>query len=222
VALIAVDAAGANQISVAPGANALLRARHAEPGLVAAAGLLLAQLECDRELFDDLADAVHARGGRAILNPAPAEDLPPGTLNRCDFLIPNETELASLTGMPTGDDAEVLRAALRLTGLGVGAVVATLGERGALWTDGHAARRYPAPRVRAVDTTGAGDAFCAGFAAALCAGRSVDAAIAAGSASGAFCVTRTGVLDGLARPAELAPQPAAAPSWPVELPVSLR
>jgi ribokinase len=219
-ALIAVDSRGLNQISIAPGANSLLQADMVPSAVIASASVLLCQLECPVEVFALLAPAIRASGGTTVLNPAPAQPLDAAILRLCDFVIPNEVELASLTGLPADDDAQVMEAALRLVELGAGNVIATLGSRGALWTDGAHARRYHTPTVSVIDTTGAGDAFCAGLAAALCAGSDLDDAIGQGVRAGAFCVTRLGVLDGLGRPEQLASLPAAEPSWNLVLPVA--
>jgi len=202
-ALISVDAHGRNQISIAPGANALLRGNHAPDEIVSSAQVLLCQLECPVEVFTTLAPAVRAGGGTTVLNPAPAQQLDADILALCDYLIPNEIELASLTALPTNSDEQVLVAALQLVERGATNVIVTLGERGAVLANREQARHFPSPAVTAMDTTGAGDAFCAGLATALWAGWSVDSAIAHAARAGAFCVTRRGVIDGLGRPDDL-------------------
>lgn len=216
-ALIMVDADGRNQIAIAPGANALLRGDEIPDEVLSSASVLLCQLECSVDVFRSLAVSIRAAGGITVLNPAPAQEMDETTLNLCDFIVPNEVELASLTGLPVDDDAAALQAALRLVELGAANVIATLGDRGALWTDGAQARRYPSPSVKAVDTTGAGDAFCAGLAAALCSNADVDAAVGWAVRVGAFCVTRSGVFDGLGRPDQVAGLPDAGAAWDLHL-----
>jgi ribokinase len=83
-------------------------------------------------------------------------------------------------------------------------VIVTVGRQGALWVSAEGVRSFPAYPVEAVDTTGAGDAFNAGLAAALARGKAMEAAIDEGCRAGAFCVTRRGVIAGLGRPADLA------------------
>jgi ribokinase len=130
--------------------------------------------------------------------------LPAGALALFDVLTPNETELAELARQVglQGEDVEAL--AVGLVDHGVGDVVVTLGERGALWASVSGVREFPAYPVEAIDSTGAGDAFTAAFVAALARGESMESAIDEGCRAGAFCVMATGVVDGLARPDELA------------------
>jgi ribokinase len=206
IALIFVDDSGQNAISVAPGANASLSG----PDVLAGFGAdlrdcryLLMQLECRAELAVDLASWARDAGCVSILNPAPARPLAPGALASFDIITPNEGELATLAGslgLPVGR-ADVL--ARRLVTCGVRDVVVTLGERGALWASAAGLEYFDAYPVRAIDTTGAGDAFNAGLAAALVRGESMAAAIDHGCRAGAFCVTRNGVIDGLGYPADL-------------------
>ena len=93
--------------------------------------------------------------------------------------------------------------ARQLLSYGVRDVVVTLAERGALWASAAGLRYFDAYPVRAVDTTGAGDAFNAGLAAALVRGEPMESAIDHGCRAGAFCVTRNGVIDGLGRLSDL-------------------
>jgi ribokinase len=206
IALILVDDVGQNAISVAPGANALLSG----PDVLSrfGAGLrggkyLLMQLECRAELAVDLSSWARNVGCVSILNPAPARPLPPNALASFDIITPNEGELATLAaslGLAAGP-ADVL--ARQLVSCGVRDVVVTLGERGALWASAAGLEYFDAYPVRAIDTTGAGDAFNAGLAAALVRGEPMEAAIDHGCRAGAFCVTRNGVIDGLGYPADL-------------------
>jgi ribokinase len=207
IALIFVDDSGQNAISVAPGANLNLSG----PGVRASFGAdlrsckyLLMQLECTAELAVDLASRAPGPRTRSILNPAPARPLTPEALASFDIITPNEGELQAIAASLglAGGATDVL--AGQLVKYGIRDVVVTLGERGALWASAAGLQYFGAYPVNAVDTTGAGDAFNAGLAAALVRGESMESAIDYGCRAGAFCVTRNGVIDGLGDPSDLA------------------
>jgi ribokinase len=204
--LIMIDDDGANMISVASGANAFLTPEDLDtlPGLFEGASHLLCQLECPPELFAAAAVRAHAAGVATVLNPAPAVPLDDATLELVDLLTPNQTELAVLAGLRTDDDDGIEAASRSLLERGVGRVLVTLGERGALLVESEGASAFAARSVRAVDTTGAGDAFNAGLVAGLAEGRALEDAIELGLRAGAYCVTRLGVVDGLATKEQLA------------------
>jgi len=175
VAPIAVDAEGRNAIIIVTGANDLLSAddlERARPA-IARAGVLVCQLELPVETSLAALAIAREEGVRTIFNPAPArEELPAELYALSDVICPNEPETQLLTGLPAGE-----KAARELLARGAGAVVLTLGERGCLVVEGGEAVQVPAEAVRAVDTTGAGDAFVGSLAAFLAAGRGlVDAA----------------------------------------------
>lgn len=199
VGLILVDEDGRNMIAVAPGANALLSAEDVDglPGLFDGASHLLCQLECPAELFEAVAVRARREGVTTVLNPAPAVPMDDAVVGLIDVLTPNETELGVLTGMPTDRPEGVEAAARTLLARGVGQVIVTLGERGALRVTPQGTEPYAAFPAQARDTTGAGDAFNAGLVTGLAGGVSVPDAIRLGSRAGAFCVTRLGVIDGL-------------------------
>jgi len=207
IALVLVDDSGQNAIAVAPGANLELSA----PEVLASFGedlrscqCLLMQLECRAELAAGLASWAREAGCVSILNPAPARPLPKDALASFDIITPNEGELQTLgasLGLAAGATDVVAR---QLLDCGVRDVVVTLGERGALWASAAGVQYFDAYPVRAVDTTGAGDAFNAGLAAALVRGEPMESAIVQGCRAGAFCVTRNGVIDGLGSPSDLA------------------
>ncbi len=197
VALIFVDDFGRNMISVTPGASAdVLPADVADLGL-AAGDILLAQLEIPVETVTTAARHANDAGATVVLNPAPATQLPQDLLQLVDIATPNETELSLLTGMSTATTSDVVAAAERLIELGVGEVVATVGNKGAIHVNATGSISYAALLVDAVDTTGAGDAFNAGLAVGLSRGLNLADAIQLGNRSGGYCVTRLGVLDGL-------------------------
>jgi ribokinase len=190
-ALIGVSSSAENSIIVVPGANALL-----EPGQVkvaaASARVVLCQLEVQVETVHAALTAARAAGATTILNPAPATPLSAEILALCDVVIPNEHEVQILGGLD------------ELFGLGARTVVVTLGSRGAqLRTSDGEVVNVAAFAVRPVDTTGAGDAFCGGFAAALARGDSMVDALRFASATGALATTRPGAVPSLPLLAEI-------------------
>ncbi|HEV6953085.1 MAG TPA: ribokinase [Promicromonospora sp.] len=200
-ALITVSPDGENAIVVAPGANSRVRVGAAQARRVAAADVVLAQLEIP--LGTVTAAAVERRQGALfVLNAAPSRELPDALWREVDVLVVNEHEAADLAG--AAGTPEDLAAALLAR---VPAVVVTLGAEGSLVvrrdTD---PVRVPAARVDAVDTTGAGDTYCGVLAAALArlglAGLA-DAARLAGAAA-ALAVTRPGAQDAVPDAAEVA------------------
>jgi ribokinase len=194
VALIVVDQAGRNGIVVVAGANGQLAPADvdaAEP-LIAGARIVVLQLEVPLETAAHAARRAHALGKTVVLNPSPARPLPPELIACVDYLVPNEIEAASLTGMAVVSVADAIAAGRRLREDGAGAVLVTLGAAGTVTVGPDGERHDPAPRVHAVDTTAAGDTFLGGLCAALVGGRSLPAAVTFGQAAAALCVTRPG------------------------------
>ncbi|MFF1443743.1 ribokinase [Streptomyces sp. NPDC058295] len=185
---IVVDDEGGNAIVVVPGANGTVD--HLVPGdevLISSADALLLQLEVPLAAVVASARAARAHGVRTILTPAPAQPLPPELLAVTDLLVPNEHEAATLTGRT--DPREAAAALLD----SVPEVVITLGSSGSLYaTRGTQPLTVPAPRVTAVDSTGAGDTFVGALAVALGEGRPVREALAWASAAAALSVQRPG------------------------------
>jgi ribokinase len=186
VALIVVDDRGENQIAVAPGANATLTSGVVEAGLegFGPGSVLLVSLEVPMEVVRRAAERARELGGTVVLNPAPAAEEARALLDVADIITPNERELSVLA-----HDTESIRTAhpgLR--------VVLTLGERGAE-IDGFIA--VPAPRVRAVDTTGAGDTVNGVLAAGLLEGRPLEEAARRAVSAASASVTRAGAREGM-------------------------
>ena len=190
-AFIAVDARGANAITVAAGANAEARATRFD-GAVPSGGLLLLQREVPDTEGEEAARAARARGMRTVLNLAPSGRVPDAFLALVDVMVINEHEAADLAGfLGLADDHAGLAAHLRER-FGVGATVVTLGGEGAAgWAEG-VEHRAPCPRVEVVDTTAAGDSFVGFFAAALDAGLPFAKAMGRGTAAGSLACTVAG------------------------------
>jgi ribokinase len=190
VALIVVDQRAENQIAVASGANAAL-----DGAFVAAAlerlegGVVLLSLE-----VGDAALLAGARGARlAVLNPAPAREVPAALLDAGPLLTPNAGEARDLTG-----EEDPRAAALALRERTGAPVVVTLGADGALLADGPGDPvRVPAPRVDAVDTTGAGDCLNGALAAELARGAALEAAVAFAVRAAALSTLRQGAREGM-------------------------
>jgi ribokinase len=200
-ALITVDAAGENTIVVDAGANATLTdLGGAEGELVAEAGVLLAQLEIPLETVQAAAELTRAGGGTVVLNAAPVRELPAELLQSVDVLVVNEHEAAVLADPPAPDPEGAADVLLRT----VGAVVVTLGGRGALVAErGKGLAHVPAPRVVPVDTTAAGDTFCGALAAALDRGETLDAATRFAVTAASLSVLREGAVPSIPTRAEI-------------------
>ncbi len=195
VALITVGERGENQIAVAPGANALLDGVAVASALATATdhALLLANFEVPDNAVLAGAHAAAERGWPIVINPAPARELPTELLALGPILVPNEVEARTLTGATDVDEAA--GALHALTGA---AVIITLGESGVLVLDPPAPPKHVrAPRVQAVDTTGAGDAFVGALAAELARGMSLEAAARFAVAAAALSVTVAGARGGM-------------------------
>ncbi len=205
VAGIVVDANGQNCILVVPGANHGLASAdvRAAASVLQSARVLVAQLETPLEATGEAFRLARAARVATILNPAPAAPLPDELLRLTDLCIPNETELAALTGHPTDTLADVETAAHLLHGRGPGAVLVTLGARGALLVDDRATH-VPAVPVQAVDSSGAGDAFIGTLAVLLAEGRGVREALRPAAAVAALSVTRPGTQTSFPTRAEVA------------------
>jgi ribokinase len=195
VAPIWVDGAGMNRIIVIPGTNGLVA-----PDRAAAAvrrlrpAVVVGQFEIPQATTSAAFAAAREVGATTILNPAPGAAIEPGLLAATDWLVPNETEFALVGGRALTGSLDDQAAAITALGddLAV-SVVVTLGERGvALRPRGEPLAWIPTPSVRAVDTTGAGDAFVGAFAVGLGLGWSPASAATLGCAAAADSVTRAG------------------------------
>ena len=192
-ALIVVDAAGRNQITVAPGANRALTVAQVEARAedFAWADVVACQLEIPLPCVTAALGAARGRGAITILNPAPVPSVRLDMLGLVDYLTPNEGEASRLSGADVRSPAEAIPAAQTLRAAGARTVVVTLGENGAVAL-GDDTIAVPAFAVTAVDTTAAGDAFNAGLAVALAERRPLREALGFASAVAALTCTRRG------------------------------
>ena len=194
VALIMVDQAGENAISVAPGANARLSVHDVEAARAAieSAHVLLMQLETPIPAVERAAAIAAAAGTMVILNPAPARPLGDSLLSDVDVLTPNEGESAFLTGEEDPD-----LAAKRLRESGVNIVVVTLGPRGAMVLSSEGPSVAEGFPVTAIDSTAAGDAFNGFLAVGLAEGLDLEKAVPRACAAGALATTVPGARPSL-------------------------
>ena len=194
-AILIANDTGANAIVIEGGAAAAMTEGdiQAADTVISGGSVFVAQLEQPLALVMAGLRAARRHGVTTILNPAPARDLPSDIYPLCDYLIPNETEAQALTGIAVDTDDGAEKAARALIDRGVSTVVITLGERGALLADRTGMHRYPVlPDCLVIDTSGAGDAFTGGFAAALAEGLSAAAAVRFATAAAGLSVTRHG------------------------------
>jgi ribokinase len=186
VALIVVDERGENQIAVAPGANARVSADNVDAALddLDGGSIVLASLEVPLEAVRSAAERCRERGGTFVLNPAPANANAGTLLDLVDVITPNEGELDMLGG--TTDALHAEHPDLH--------VVLTSGPRGAVID---AVTTIPAPKVTAVDATGAGDCLNGVLAAALLQGRALEDAVRTAVVAASISVTRPGARGGM-------------------------
>jgi ribokinase len=203
VALITVDAAGRNMITVVPGANACVGRECVErlkpllhPGVV-----VVMQLEIPVQTVTAMAEAASAMGATVVLNPAPARQLSPQLLACVTVLVPNEDELYAIAG--DAGRTTPCDLAHRLLQHGVGSVVVTRGDKGVLLVTPEKRVHIPAHPVPAVDTTAAGDALVGALAAKLALGDSLESAVRFGNAAAALSVQTSGAQNSLPRAADV-------------------
>jgi ribokinase len=201
VALIIVGGATReNQITIARSANDLLRPADIDraASAIARAGVVVAQLEIPLPAVARAAALAQKHCVPFLLNPAPVRQIPASLLRRVSILLPNEHEAALLSGQ-----RDPARAARELLAAGCGALVITLGAKGALIANGREMHLVPAPRVRPVDTVGAGDCFTGWLAAGIAGGLSLADAAARAVIAASLSVTRRGAQPSMPRRSEV-------------------
>jgi ribokinase len=194
VALIFVDEKGENSIAVAPGSNAKL-----SPGdinnnqsVIAGADIILMQLEVPIEAIESAAEFAFENKVKIILNPAPARPLSNSLLEKISIITPNETEAELLTGITVNNEEDAERAAKVLLEKGIDTVIITLGSRGAFVFNNEYKELVPSYKVKAVDTTAAGDVFNGALTVALSENKNLKDAVLFANAAAALSVTKLG------------------------------
>ncbi|MDQ7973610.1 MAG: ribokinase [Rhodocyclaceae bacterium] len=212
-ALIQVEDNGQNRIVIVPGANAqVVVDGDALARQLAGAAFLVMQFETPLDQAARAIDAARRVGCRVLLNPSPVQAVPDAWWPVIDTLVVNEVEAQVLAGRAAETPAQAAQAASALRARGAGRVVVTLGSRGAVAVDADGARHHPAPVVRAVDTTAAGDTFLGALAVALAQGRGFDAAVALGIRAAALCIQHAGAQPSIPTREAVHTSPAA-PAW---------
>lgn len=207
VALITTVPSGENSIIVDSGANGLLKPEditNAEK-LFEDAGIVLMQLETPIDTLTEAAAMAKKHGAYVVLNPAPApkEPLPVELLKNVDLLIPNETEAAYISGVNIAGDEDLPAAMNEIQKLGVKDVIITVGSRGVCARIDGEMVTVPAFKVKAIDTTAAGDTFCGALCVALSNGKPLVEAIRFGCKASSISVTRRGAQMSMPRLEEI-------------------
>lgn len=197
VALITVNAEGENEIVVASGTNALLSDEHVGQALkeYKESAMVLTQLETPMKTLVRLTEICKDKNWTLILNPAPAQELPPAILDGLFLITPNETEAKLLTGITVEDESSAAAAATSLIQRGVKNIVITMGSKGAFFKNAEDSFFVAAQRVKAVDTTAAGDVFNGVLAVGLAEGLSWKDSILNATKAATISVTKMGAQD---------------------------
>jgi ribokinase len=199
-ALIEVDEADAqNRIIVILAANEQVGRESvlAAEADFADSDAVLTQFETTPEAVFAAKELSHKYGKPFILNPAPYIDIDKSVFDGVDYVTPNESEAEQFTGIAVNTVEDCRAAAQKFFELGVKNVVITLGVRGAYFNDGQREITVPALKVKAVETTGAGDAFNGGFVTAICEGMDVETALKFANCTAAISVTRLGAAQSM-------------------------
>lgn len=169
-AFILVDDEGQNSITIYAGANYAFGAEEIaqKSALISDSDFVIAQFETPIAATIKGFEIARARGIKTILNPAPAmTEIPRELLQLTDMIAPNETEAETITGVRVVDEASAKQAAAKLHELGVAAVIITIGSKGAFYDFNGQSELVPAFKVKAVDTTAAGDTFIGAMSSLL-------------------------------------------------------
>lgn len=192
---IFVDPSSDNRIIVIKGANNELTPEVLDSykGQIKNSKLIVLQQEIPLKTNYHAIELAEEFGVPVLLNPAPANnDLNLKYVSKVEFFSPNETELSTLTGLPTSNVDEIKTAAKFLVNEGVGNIIVTLGSKGALWVNKDHEEIIPGKKVKAIDTTGAGDSFIGSFAHYFTEGESIPEALKHANEYAAVTVTKKG------------------------------
>ena len=195
LAIVMVDGRGENSICIVAGANGQMHADDvlAQEQIIAGADVLLLQLELPVPTVLAAIRLARKHGVKTILDPAPAAADTPPELLKVDIITPNHIEAGMMVGEPIKDVRSAKTVASALVAYGPEAVVVTIGEKGAVLVDkSDRIRHFPAPKIRIVDTTAAGDAFTGALAVAVGNDEKLSDAIRYANAAGALACVKFG------------------------------
>ena len=200
LAVIAVDSHGQNSIMVVPNANSAVTpesVRSAE-SIIKQSDCLMVQLEIPIQSVVEGIRIARSHGVRVIVDPAPVPANVPTSLLEVDLICPNETEAAALTQLPVTTVEEAKVAAIRLHSMGAKDVAITMGSKGTLLHQEGRSTLVPTPRIDAVDTTAAGDAFAGALAVRWAQTGELFNAVDFANTAGAMAASRAGAQDSIA------------------------
>lgn len=205
VGFIILNQVGENGIILDMSANKLMDSAFVDQveEQIARSDVVMSVLEIPVEAAVRAMELGQKHGVKTILNPAPAQPLPPAAFQHIDYLTPNDTELRILLGLSPDDATPTLELAEKLRSYGVGNLIVTMGDDGALLMTKAGVEKVPGVTVEVVDTTGAGDAFNSGLAVALAAGKPLADAVRYANCAGAIACTKLGVIPSLGMQAQV-------------------
>ncbi len=194
IAVISVDSKGQNNIIVIPGANGDVDCDYIDRQVefIEKCEIILAQHETPAKTTEYAFEIAKKKGKLTILNPAPADELSEKLISLTDILVPNENELARISGVAVNTEIGIRKSAKVLINRGIKLIIVTLGAKGVLLIDQNGEKRYPANLVKAVDTTAAGDSFLGAFAASYSREKDIDKAIIFGQLVASYTVRYSG------------------------------
>ena len=188
---------GKNAITVVRGAPASLTVSEIDISIIKKSKIFLTQLEIPKEVTLHCLKAAKENGLINILNPAPAIELNNDFFKLVDYFTPNETEAEFFTGVKINNEKDAKESAKKLINLGIKKVIITLGEKGLFYSDGKEEIYIKACPVKAIDTTGAGDAFNGGFSYALLKGKKIKECLEIANKVAGLSTTRLGAGDSM-------------------------
>ena len=188
---------GKNAITVVRGAPSTLTTKEIDTNLIKQSKIFLTQLEIPIEVTLHCLKAAKEYGLINILNPAPACKLSNDFFKLVDYFTPNETEAEFYTGVKINNENDAKVSAKKLIDMGIKKVIITLGEKGLFYSDGKEEIYMKATPDKAVDTTGAGDAFNGGFSFALLKGKKIKECLEIANKVAGFSTTRLGAGDSM-------------------------
>jgi ribokinase len=199
IATILIDETGENRIVIVPGANNFVDKKQIDDNfdIIKECDIFLMQLEIPMETVEYVIDKLYELNKILILNPAPGAELSDNIIKKCTYLTPNENEIGLITKMPYDTIDNIKLAAKCLIDKGAQNVLVTLGEKGAYLKNKDEDIIIPSMKVKAVDTTGAGDCFNGVFAMYLALGKSVIESIKYANVASSISVTRPGTVPSL-------------------------